>query len=689
MEYRGFVLDRFQEEAIGHLQEERSVLVAAPTGTGKTVIADWIVEDALKRGMQVIYTAPIKALSNQKFRDYCRLHGEDKVGLVTGDLVIRRNAPCLVMTTEILRNMLLAADPMDDLRAVVIDEIHFLDDRERGTVWEEVLIYLPQHVLIVALSATLPNLDTFAAWLSFVRERPVEVIVEQKRAVPLDYWFATKARGICTSDEFEQLARLTAPRAPNDRRDRRGGRGRGDHDDGRVRTSPVDVLRMIDRKDWLPLLYFVFSRADAERFAFAASRRFGGTLIDRKKGLELQERIAAAAPELGPALDNALRELYSNGIAFHHAGLHVQLKAFVEELYEARLIAVLFCTSTFALGINMPARSVAFHGLMKFDGTEVKPLPTRGFMQKAGRAGRRGMDEAGHVVIRMDPEELGELKPVIERYRKQVYEPVRSSFSLSFHSIVNLLERHGLEPIRRVVDRSFLSWHLVQQSREQLKRAEVLEQHGGKQEAKEARKLRNRAESSSSACWEELQRKRNFLHTIGYLDDEDGFNAGARILRHIQIAEILMTELVLSGELEGLDMPTLFGVLCACSGDLPRGAQPNWQTSRKDRELAATLSHVRMNPAVTGSEAITGMPVTWSPDMITLGRAWAEGKPLVEILMMIRSTTDVSGTLVSNFRRAKDLISQLREVYDELPDRANALRDLLRSVSRDEVEVVD
>ncbi|HMV66507.1 MAG TPA: DEAD/DEAH box helicase, partial [Myxococcota bacterium] len=224
MEYRGFVLDRFQEEAIGHLQGERSVLVAAPTGTGKTVIADWIVDDALRRGKQVIYTAPIKALSNQKFRDYCRLHGEERVGLVTGDLVIRRNAPCLVMTTEILRNMLLAADPMDDLRAVVVDEIHFLDDRERGTVWEEVLIYLPQHVLVVALSATLPNLETFAAWLSFVRERPVEVIVEPRRAVPLDYWFASRETGICTADEFEHAVRQAGGAPAHDRRDRRGRR---------------------------------------------------------------------------------------------------------------------------------------------------------------------------------------------------------------------------------------------------------------------------------------------------------------------------------------------------------------------------------------------------------------------------------------------------------------------------------
>ena len=205
-EFRGlydFELDQFQLDACRALEDGSGVLVAAPTGAGKTIVGEFAVHLALRSGTKCFYTAPIKALSNQKYRDYCRLHGEENTGLVTGDLVIRRQAPCLVMTTEILRNMLLSGESMEDLRAVVVDEIHFLDDRERGTVWEEILIYLPQHVLIVALSATLPNLDSFAAWLSHVRQRPVEVVLETRRAVPLDWWFATQAKGIVTTEEFE------------------------------------------------------------------------------------------------------------------------------------------------------------------------------------------------------------------------------------------------------------------------------------------------------------------------------------------------------------------------------------------------------------------------------------------------------------------------------------------------------
>lgn len=703
MEYRGFVLDRFQEEAIGHLMNDRSVLVAAPTGTGKTVIADWIVDEALAAGKRVIYTAPIKALSNQKYRDYCRLHGEENTGLVTGDLVIRRQAPCLVMTTEILRNMLLSGESMADLRAVVVDEIHFLDDRERGTVWEEILIYLPQHVLIVALSATLPNLESFAAWLSHVRQRPVEVVLETKRAVPLDWWFATQAKGIVTTEEFERHVREHSARAVTDKRDRRAEKrdGRGDgrtgggrRDDHKVRTSPVEVVRMVERKDWLPLLYFVFSRADAERFAGATVRRFGATLVTRSQRAELEHRIREAAPTLGPALDDQLREMYLSGVAFHHAGVHVHLKAFVEELYESRLLSVLFCTSTFALGINMPARTVSFHSLMKFDGQEVRPLTTRGFMQKAGRAGRRGMDEAGHVVMRMDPDDYEDLKPVIQRYRKGFYEPVRSSFNLSFNSIVHLIQRHGLAAVRRIVDKSFLSWHLVQTSSEAVARAVELEtgedgEKPSKGALKEAKKLRSRAEKAHSQCWDQFMERRDFLQRIGYLAEDDSFNAGARILQHIQIAEVFVTELVLSGELEDLDGPTLYGIMCAVSGDLPRGSQPNFSPTRQDRELVTRFNQIRMSAPVTGSEALLGQPVTWSPEMMVLGRCWAEGMPLEEILMMVRSPTDISGTLVSAFRRAKDLAGQLKQAYIQIPERMTLLGDIMKKVARDEVEVVD
>lgn len=698
MEYRGLTLDAFQETAIGHLAEGRSVLVAAPTGTGKTLVADWIVDQALELGKQVIYTAPIKALSNQKFRDYGRLHGEDKVGLVTGDLVIRRDAPCLVMTTEILRNMLLGGDDLSDLHAVIVDEVHFLDDRERGTVWEEVLIYLPQHVLIVALSATLPNLDEFSAWLTHVRERPVEVVIEQQRAVPLDYHVATRGFDLMTVDQFARKAKQHGGGAPaHDRRDRRG-RGRDRDRGGRGRrngppkTHPIDAFKLIRRADWLPMLYFVFSRHDAERFAKSLAFRFRAELLDGYEIAQVDDHLERS--DAAKAADDEMKRMLRQGIAFHHAGLHVQLKALVEELYERKLVKCLFCTSTFALGINMPARTVCFHGLMKFDGETVRPLPTRGFMQKAGRAGRRGLDEAGHVVLRMDFDEYAEFSPILDRYRKQLYEPVRSSFNLSWNSIVNLLDRHDLAHIRTVVDKSFLSWHLQKRAVEQTERANRLETVQGDREPnrrdlKEARRLRRRAEAADSQCWNEFLTKRNFLRDIGYLGENDGFRAGAKVLRHLQIAEILMTELVLSGVLETLDDAELYGLLVALTNRVPRAVTITARLTRSDRELATAVQQVLMSEPVQGAARLTRQDVEWEPDLMPLGQAWAKGTQLEHILHHVGSSTDWSGTLVSGFRRAKDLLSQLRDVYAEMPDRIDQIKRLHKAVSRDEVEVVD
>ena len=204
VKYRGLELDRFQVEAIDCIKNGQSVLVSAPTGTGKTIIADYIVDKALTEQQDVIYTAPVKALSNQKFRDYTRLYGESAVGLITGDLVINRDASLRIMTTEILRNMLLTGEELPNLSHVIVDEIHFLDDLERGTVWEEVLIYLPSRVKILGLSATLANIREFAAWLSHVRNEDVAVITEEVRCVPLSIFLANRSSGLCTPEEYEE-----------------------------------------------------------------------------------------------------------------------------------------------------------------------------------------------------------------------------------------------------------------------------------------------------------------------------------------------------------------------------------------------------------------------------------------------------------------------------------------------------
>lgn len=710
--YRGLQLDPFQEKAIAALDEGRSVLVCAPTGTGKTIIADFVVERALGRGRDVVYTAPIKALSNQKFRDYTRLHGEDKVGLLTGDLVIRREAPCRVMTTEILRNMLLAGEQLPDLDAVVIDEIHFLDDKERGTTWEEVLIYLPHHVQIVGLSATLANAKAFADWLSAVREQRIEVVVHAERAVPLKFWIANLDEGLLSPPNFDKtherwLRKHARAMEVDDggrggRRGGRGGRGgpggRRGGPGGRRRYGPstthTDVFDMLKENDLLPCLYFNFSRKMTEQQARSLGQRLRRPLLDADEQARAQARLDAFARDNDKLLDADLRDLYEKGVAYHHAGVHVQLKALVEELYEERLIKVLYCTSTFALGINMPARCAVFDALRKFDGTQIRPLTTREFMQKAGRAGRRGMDAVGHVVIRMDHEDWEEARAPLQTYLRGEPEPVRSSFSLSFNSVINLLHRNPPERIREIVEKSFLDFtrrldadRLV---REAQRREGQMEAEGAsKRERRSVERLYRKAEESEGQSWRDFQARVGFLKNVGYLEQDGTFAAGAKVLMHVQIEEIFITELILSGLLEDLDDARLFGLLCSVNKEFGRDVRLSQRIAGADLKIAKEANRVRFGPIVTGAEELTGLAVTWCPDMIPFGRMWAEGRRFADLMLAVDSPTDIGGDLVGAFRRAKDLLGQLKAVYAGDPARAEQMAALIRRVSRDEVMVVD
>ncbi len=689
MVYRGLTLDKFQADAIRSLEAGNSVLVCAPTGTGKTVIADWTVERALGRGKEVVYTAPIKALSNQKFRDYGRLFGEEKVGLVTGDLVIRRDAPCRVMTTEILRNMLLGGETLPDLDAVVIDEIHFLDDPERGTAWEELLIYLPARVQIVGLSATLRNARQFAAWLGHVRERWVEVIEEQERAVPLQFWVADVGVGLRSPSDFSRAMQKVQKNA----RPARAGKGGRFGRHGPPRSPPTthhDVFDLLVERDFLPYLYFCFSRKNVENFARSLGQRLRKSLLDKHAQAEIGARLDAFAnSDAGNALEPELHALYEKGVAFHHAGLNVQLKALVEELYEARLIKVLYCTSTFALGINMPARTAVFDGLRKYDGRSLRPLTTREFMQKAGRAGRRGMDEVGHVVIRTDMEEWTYNERSLHTYLRGEPEPVRSSFALSFNSIVNLLQRAGREHIREVVDRSFLAFTLQGEVKRLERDANVLASQADRRSQKDAEKMAKRAERASGRVWDDVEARIGFLTRIGYLAEDATLNAGGRVLRHVQIEEIFVTEMILDGMLENLEPGRLFGLLCAVNKEFGRDVRVRLHIKGDDLDLIRAVEKIRRSDVVRESEFITRSEVCWCPEMIPFGRMWAEGRSLPELMSYLESAADISGDLVGAFRRAKDLAGQLLDVWHEEPERVAMIRKLLKDVSRDEVLVVD
>lgn len=357
----------------------------------------------------------------------------------------------------------------------------------------------------------------------------------------------------------------------------------------------------------------------------------------------------------------------------------MQLKALVEELYEKRLLKVLYCTSTFALGINMPARTVVFDGLKKYDGIRLRPLNNREFQQKAGRAGRRGLDTEGHVVIRIDSEYWTENRELLDGYLKGAPEPVRSSFSLCFNSVVNLLARNPPEHIREIVEKSFLCWTRIQE-------AERLEEQAGDRNTV---KMRAKAEQIRERSWQEFEQRVEFLQKVGYLAEDRSFNAGGRILQYIQIEEVFVTELLLSGLLEDITMPLLFGLCCSLNKEFPRDVRLRYKMKGTELTVAREANRIRYGAVVQQAEEMTRMPVTWCPDMIPFGRMWAEGKSLEELSTWLISSTDLTGDLVSAFRRAKDLITQLRSVWRDDHQRRTELTELLRRVTRDEVLVVD
>jgi superfamily II RNA helicase len=426
------------------------------------------------------------------------------------------------------------------------------------------------------------------------------------------------------------------------------------------------------------------------------------TTLDPNESAEVSRRLDEFVASCGKhlVLRGEHRRILEKGIGFHHAGLHVQLKTLTEQLYEARLLKVLYCTGTFALGINMPARAAAFDAMIRFDGRKMIPLPTREFMQMAGRAGRRGMDEHGLVVVRTNMEDWPAIEPQLESYLSARYEPVRSRFSLSFNSVVNLMHRHPKDQIREFVEKSFLAYYRRNNADKQVRNAERLTQSMARQgwdgtgdvprhlkkQARRLDRLSRRADDQTDRTWKEFTRKIEFLTRWGYISEDGEFNAGAKVLMQIQIEEIFTTELFLSGVLDELEPDRLFGVLTGMCTEFP--TRVHVMTTKRDRRLGWKVDKIRNGPMIREAEDLTGLDTCWDPRMISLGSAWAQGKSLNEILMTIDSTSDRSGDLVGAFRRAKELAGQIKAIWNYDEDKVQMLTTLIRSVSRDEVEVV-
>jgi ATP-dependent RNA helicase HelY len=453
-----FGLDGFQREGCLALARGHSVLVAAPTGAGKTVVGEFAVHQALRLGRKCFYTTPIKALSNQKFHDLSARYGADRVGLLTGDNSINSEAPIVVMTTEVLRNMLYADSPtLDQLGFVVMDEVHYLADRFRGPVWEEVIIHLPQGVLLAALSATVSNAEEFGEWLGTVRGA-TDVIVDEHRPVPL--WqqvmvgdrlldlFVDEAHQR-VNPELLRIARESA-RWPEQRR-----RGRRPNRD-RLTPWRTDVVTELHDDHLLPGITFIFSRAGCDA-AVQQCLSAGLTLTTPQERRQIEEIVDARTmdlphEDLGVLGYDTWREGLRRGIAAHHAGLLAMFKEVVEDLFQRGLVKMVFATETLALGINMPARTVVLERLVKWNGENHVDITPGEYTQLTGRAGRRGIDVEGHAVVvwhpGLDPQALAGLAST------RTY-PLRSSFRPSYNMAVSLIGRMGRTLARDILETSF------------------------------------------------------------------------------------------------------------------------------------------------------------------------------------------------------------------------------------------
>ena len=475
-EMLSFTLDDFQQRACQALEDGHGVLVCAPTGAGKTVVGEFAVHLALAAGRKCFYTTPIKALSNQKHTDLVRRYGADRIGLLTGDQSINGDAPVVVMTTEVLRNMLYAnSDTLQGLSHVVMDEVHFLADRMRGAVWEEVILHLPEEVRLVSLSATVSNAEEFGGWIQTVRG-DTTVVVDEHRPVPLwqhvmvgkrlfdlfDYragGTGKNGRGLLVDP---QLLRHIAHRREADRLADWQPRGRGGHR-GRpsIFRGPArpDVIELLDSEGLLPAITFIFSRAGCDA-AVKQCLRSSLRLTTDDERAQIAEVVDRRCADLSDSDLVVLgyhewRDGLLRGLAAHHAGMLPAFRHTVEELFTKGLVKAVFATETLALGINMPARTVVLERLVKFDGEQHVQLTPGEYTQLTGRAGRRGIDVEGHAVVLwtpdVDPAEVAGLAST------RTF-PLRSSFAPSYNMTINLVNQMGPTQAHKLLERSFAQY---------------------------------------------------------------------------------------------------------------------------------------------------------------------------------------------------------------------------------------
>ncbi|MDD4953461.1 MAG: DEAD/DEAH box helicase [Candidatus Omnitrophica bacterium] len=616
------IYDRFQEESIDYINQGCSVIVSAPTGAGKTAIAEYVINNSIQNNLGVIYTAPIKALSNQKFRDFYQQFG-DNIGILTGDVSINPQAPVLIMTTEIFRNKVL--DEPESLQMyswIIFDEVHYIDNPERGTVWEESLIFLPKHMKLLALSATIPNINELASWIESIHHKPVKTVIEEKRPVPLHFFFQSSNEIV---DKIDKVRRGKFAR-PN------------------KMNTLINYLR---QKEGLPCIYFVFGRRRAEDLAQELQ---SFNFLNGKERAEITDLYNSLCERFDLKHERSAQNMYpliQQGIAYHHAGMLPTLKEVIERLFTSRLLKVIFTTETFALGINMPSRSVCLDELRKFYGHYVRNLKTRDFYQMAGRAGRRGIDKEGFVYCRLNLNRINfdEAKRVIYGRAEQV----RSQFNTSYATILNLYEKHK-EELFKIYP---LSLHYFQSH---------------KNHQREALRL--------------MEAKLNLLKEWGYID-KGALTKKGQFAKNVYGYELILAELYDQNILEQLDEFGL-GIIASAAVFEPRKNQRVTSLSKTGHKVKNACEEI-YELIKHREQKYKIYPFSKQPyfHLSSSMEGWLRGTNFDKILQF--TDTD-EGEVVRYFRMAIQILREIMDAKVCSPGLKEKIKEVVRVTNRDVID---
>ena len=628
-----YKLDHFQKEAIKALDASNSVLLTAPTSSGKTFVAEYAIEKALEESKHLYYTAPIKALCNQKFRDFSNQFGEENVGLLTGDHSIRSDSKVLVMTTEVLRNMLYSSrGAPEDLRYVVLDEIHFLEDPYRGAVWEEIILTLPKNVLIVALSATVSNADELKDWITSVRGN-IEKITRETRPVPLKgHFFAVE------KSRNHQLTRIEILKngKPNSRGQifSNARRGRGKQNFRRWATPRrSEIVAELKKLEMLPAIYFIFSRKGCDE-ARDSMVRYVGSLNNIEEGKKArkyaEERFALLTEEEKRILRvDLLLEGLEKGFASHHAGLLPLFKQTIEELFSLGLLKLVFATETLAVGVNLPARSVVIEKLTKFNGESHELLKPSQFTQLTGRAGRRGIDVEGHSFTCWSP--FVPFNEVADLLTSKEFALI-SAFTPTYNMLANLLSTRSESEAAELLANSFAQFQWVRNTR-----------------------------NMNSGLIQEVQFRRNVLEATGLADGWSLTETGMPLTKIFNESDLLVTRAISDGILDGLP-PEELAALVSCFIFRSRGKEKRGKKSRKSENFIneSIKKLMLLNDEIERIEVGFGIQPNTPPDpgFAKVVFDWVSGRTLSEVL-----TKELTGgEFVRNIRLSVDLLKQISNV---------------------------